>query len=221
MPLIQWPPPLPDSFPPAAVVVWSPDGSHTGIVYLDETDKILFIHLAFHHDLRCEELRPGRIGWVLPANTIPQERLELVAAMCSRVWERNQKDSLPYGFRYDATRFHESGEIEIGIDECGLTCATFVLAIYRAVGLELLQLSSWPSRADDQAQFTRLLGVLNANCSDTKHIAAITREAKSTRYRPLEVAGGSCCSPPATFEDASARAVAIEKELAESLKAPS
>lgn len=211
---IHWPPPKPGSCPPAAVAVWLPDGSHTGVVFTDENDKLRIIHLASHFDLRCEEVRHGKLGWVLPAGSIPRERLELVAAMCERIWVRCQESKLPYGFRYNASRFHENGELELGTDECGLTCATFVLAVYQSVGLELLQLSSWPNRDDDERRFTSILAVLRQAGADEKHIEAVSKETKSVRYRPLEVAGGSCFSPPAKFEDAAGRAVTLSRELA-------
>lgn len=211
---IQVPESQSGSRPPASVAIVSPDGLHTGIVYVDGDEKVLFLHLAFHHLLRRDEPGSG-IGWVLPADAVPHERLELVAAMCDLIWERHQKSKIPYGFRYNASKFSKDGTLELGADECGLTCATFVLAVYRAVGLELLDLTGWPERADDAQRFAALLETLRQRCTDQKHIDAVSKEVKSVRYRPLEVAGGSRFNPPACFADATEGALAIERELSQ------
>lgn len=209
---IRWYETQSGGYPTAAVAVAVPYGSHTGVVYSDDDGMMQFIHLAFHHRLQRDTLANG-IGWVSPANAIPPERLAHVAAMCDRIWERHEKSGLPYGFRYDATCFHSDGKVELGPDECGLTCATFVLAVYRSVGLELLKIEDWPTRDDDEQRFNQLLDLLKKTRADQKHIDAVAKETKSARYRPMEVAAGSGITPPASFDNATAGAAAIEKEL--------
>jgi len=206
---------LPGTSAPVAAVAVIPDNrGHTGIVYSDEAEESWLLHLAFHHQLQ-RDLLDGTCGWILSGASIPKERLEHVAAMCARVWQRYEVGGLPYGFRYVASRFNEEGVFVLGADERGLTCATFVLAVYRAVGLELLKLDEWPQREEDQERFEALMRLLARRCSDVLHVEAVRKQTRAIRYRPLEVAGGSGCALPATFSDAVSVATAIEEELVE------
>jgi hypothetical protein len=205
--------------PIAAVAVVVKNMQHTGVIYQDDEDVLRFLHLASHCDLRRDKLKPTGTGWVLPSKELLPERLAHVAAMCERIWERNEKRDIPYGFRYNRSRFLRDGAIELGEDERGFTCATFVLAVFRAVGIELLQLDEWQKgRIGDQERFDLILAALAEVCEDVEHLEAIRKERDSARYRPLEVAGGSHYQSPASFEQASKAATEIEAELQRSIK---
>ena len=139
-----------------------------------------------------------------------------VAAMCEQIWKRNQDHGLPYGFRYDVSSFRRDGTMVPGPNERGFTCATFVLAVFRTVGVELLQREEWPPRADDQERFEKLLKLLRKHCTDEVHINAVRAETNSIRYQPLEVAGGSRYAPLASFVQASESANQIRNSVAPS-----
>lgn len=218
-PVIQWPGKDLPACPSAAVTVW-PAGAHVGVTYLDASGEQQVIHLAFHFKLRREAFQSSH-GWVPPAQSLPPVRLEHVAAMCERVWERHAVEGLPYGFRYDSSHFKANGAIVIGTQEHGLTCGTFILAVFRSVGIELLRLAEWPKRPDDQAFFEGVIEDLEDAGASQTHIDAVKGETQSLRYRPLEVAGGSSFAAPASFADASAAAVLILTALQEHVAAPS
>jgi hypothetical protein len=184
--------------PPEHAAVAVPGGSHVGVLFRDRAGALRWLHLAFHHRLTHED-PPEGLRHV--ASTLDPERLALVAAMCERV-VRRQGRNLPYGFRYDATRFAQDGALRLGPEERGLTCATFVLAIYRSVGVEVLKLPEWPERPDDVTRFEALLQLLAAHGAERAHVSAVKQETGARRYRPAEVAGGSSCAPPCGFADA-------------------
>ncbi len=75
-------------------------------------------------------------------------------------------------------------------DGRGLTCATFVLAMFASHGIPLLQLSEWPDREEDRAWQEYIVGVLRKNGADEKHVNAVNEQVKRgcARYRPEEVA---------------------------------
>lgn len=205
--------------PVVAVAVLPDNLDHTGIVYLNADEQFMFLHLAFHCDLRHESVRES-YRWVLPSAKIHPVRLAHVAEMCERVWCRNQVHGLPYGFRYDMSSFRRDGTMDLGLSERGFTCATFVLAVFRTVGVELLQRAEWRARPEDQERFEKLLKLLQNHCSDEVHVNAVRAETTSIRYQPLEVAGGSRHAPLASFANASESATQIRNALASSKSAP-
>ncbi|MEZ4406146.1 MAG: hypothetical protein R3A52_06705 [Polyangiales bacterium] len=195
----------------AAVAVLSPDAQHVGVAWRDAGGTLSLLHLAFHYDLRNDTPPSKRYYAVSPS--LEPERLAQVAAMCERVLKR-QRRGIPYGFRYDATAFSRDGRLVLGNEERGLTCATFVLALYRSVGVELLRVAEWPDdRPDDEARWTALLEVLRSGCPDAEHVSAVAREVRSRRFRPEEVAGGSSRPAPSPF----VQAVAAANELVAAL----
>jgi hypothetical protein len=201
---------------PAAVVI-SGDGKHVAVGFRDGEGKVWRAHLYFHCDLR-KDLIPLSNSWVFPA--IDEERLTLVAQMCERVIERNESYAIRFGFRFDKTRFDRgSGEIVLGDDELGLTCATFVLAVFKSVGIDLLEYGEWPPRPGDEARFEELLqSVREHSPEDKEHLEVLTSEMASVRFRPEEVAaaGAQGLPPPCPFNVAESEGA----RLIQSLKPP-
>ncbi|MFO0607980.1 MAG: hypothetical protein U0324_32750 [Polyangiales bacterium] len=200
----------PEELPALAVLVLLPV-DHCGVLYEAEGRRAM-LHLAWHKHLSVDDVpshRTDKYAWVAP--NLPRERGLAVAAICRRVWRRNQQRGIPYGLRYDATTFHRTGELMLGRDELGLTCATFVLALFRQGGVELLRLEEWPARPDDLDRQRDLVARLRSDPTvPREHCDAIEREIGTIRYRPTEVAG-ACASAdlPCSFADASRAAAHI------------
>lgn len=219
-----WPRTLRDTasgeLPALAVLVLHPL-DHCGVLYKAE-DRHAVHPLAWHKRLSMDNVpsdRTGKYAWVAPS--LPRERMLAVAAICRRVWRRNQQRGIPYGLRYDATTFHRTGEIRLGRDELGLTCATFVLALFRQGGVELLRLEEWPARPDDLDRQRELVARLRSDLTvPREHCDAIEREIPTLRYRPTEVAGAcSSADLPCSFAEASRAAAPIVRTFEASLQA--
>jgi len=196
--------------PAAAVAVPLTNREHVGIIFRDDDDQPHLLHLASHRRLRCDDVIDGH-AWVAPA--IAPELLPSIAAMCARVAKRNAM-GIPYGFRYDASRFASDGQFVLGKDEHGLTCATFVLAVLRSAGVELLTRDEWPPRPDDMVRFAKILKALRSVGAEDAYFDALEAEVTAVRFRPTEVAGASAGRLPCSFADAAAAAAAIEGFLA-------
>jgi hypothetical protein len=207
----------PSSIGGDAAVALSPSGEHVGVLWRDEGGALRHLHLASDRDLRCDAPRADADAAVSP---LEPERLAQVAQMCRRVWRRHENHKLRYGFRYDRSRFERSGELRLGPDEVGLTCATLVLAVYRSVGLELLRRDEWPERLEDTARWVTLVAMLEAHGVDAAHIRALRGQTDAPRYRPDEVAAASSVAPPCPFSEASARATALAKARGRSPTTP-
>jgi hypothetical protein len=152
--------------------------------------------------------------WVELSSSISMDEQEQLAGLCERVWKRNKRN-IPYGFRYSATKFAYSGEIEKGEDEFGLTCATFVLAVFASLGIKILDLSSWP--ADLPAYHERFAEIrrLHEKYGAPKEaLEAMAAQMNAVRYSPLEVAAGSMEGTlPVTHAQASSQAQVLLTEL--------
>lgn len=120
-----------------------------------------------------------------------------------------------YSYLFGNAQFTESGEYTGNPSEGeGLTCATFVLAVFEANGLVNIDKTSWIPRSDDQAIFDNYLHYLRQR-GGFEDIAQAMEKQKDTmpRFRPDEIA--ACCREPRTSE-----AISMDKAeiMAESLK---
>lgn len=201
----------PSALGPLGVLVHHPDPDHCGVLFTSG-GKAEFLHLASHKVLLRQDVPSRstlRYAWVAPP--LARERCLAVAALCRRIWKRHEEHGLPYGLRYDATTFTQTGELRLGHDEVGLTCATFVLAVFRSGGIELLRCAEWVERPDDIDRQRALVAMLRDDPSvPPSHVDAIDREVRSLRYRPTEVAAAcEVLTLPCSFADATRGAESI------------
>jgi hypothetical protein len=198
------------------------------------------LHLAWHHRLRNEAPNLD-FAWVV--SSLLPERAMQVAAQCRKIARKYEKHGIPYALKYQDTRFARTAELLLGGTEHGLTCATFVLAVFRAVGVELLELENWPARPDDlefqafvtdqllqelqrlrrkiaalrsvPGQEARAEGHEERARTLEHHIEQVEGELGCVRFRPAEVAGASHLEElPANFPNAERAAQQIEEALA-------
>ena len=189
---------------------------HIGVLHReDASNAVLLLHLGWHHELRNVHAN-GRYLWVDPA--LPTRRLRQVAAVCRKVWRGNNA-ALPYAFSPPSDCFDEqSGRYLLGPTRRGLTCATFILAVFEAAGISLVKYEAWPkNRPGDSEWQKQIIGALRRTPSATpEHIKAVEEEIGSARYRPEEVAGAATTNPlPADFPLAAERGQQILKRFSD------
>jgi hypothetical protein len=149
--------------------------------------------------------------WV--EHKIDQLRLYGVLAFCDLIIQANPA-GIPYAFDSPSDCFDsETGQFLLGPSKKGLTCATFVLAIFHAVGLRLLDLTGWPKREEDARWQESIINLLRGRASQ-EHIDAVTSQVGAVRVRPEEVAGASAAEiHPIGFANANALAIEILQQL--------
>ena len=187
--------------------------THAGIVYLTAAEGHRFLHLRFHHDL--ERTAPPTAG--LFANVDLPSRLTPHLLMLLEKLEPANRRSINYALRYDGTvRFDvDDGHIVLGTACIGLTCSTFVLAVFDSIGFPLVEVESWVERPDDAEVRAALLALLQGR-EDAGHIdhgytAKVRAEAEHcTRVRPEDVLAAVIePEPPHQFDKISARSSVI------------
>jgi hypothetical protein len=139
-----------------------------------------------------------------------------IASFCRRIWKQNQRNQVPYGFSQPNNFFDTSGNLIKGPAKIGLTCASFVLAVFEAAGIPLADLATWPvpTTGDIDRQRELLDKLDNDPGVDKEHVEAAKAEIGNTRYHPLDVAGaGTVGELPAPYCYASKAANRIEALL--------
>jgi len=180
----------------AAILARTPRGNlHAGLVFV-RSGRVEFLHLAWEDRLATDW--PWNGVWACPA--VEPERLRSVAAMCRRVRKKFDRDrKFPYALRFDDSSFDQAGRLVLGVNARGLTCATFILAIFNSVGVVLVDEKSWPVRRHEDDGF---LAFLSAHAT-TQHMEILRREVDEgvRRIWPDEVLGACTVSSlPVEFE---------------------
>ena len=182
-----------------------PEQRHVGFLFrADEELPSYFLHLAWHCKLTCEA--PPEKDYIAVEAGLDPINQTLLAAYCQVIAEANKNGQIPYGIHYEGTYFDpQTGEWLRGIKEDGLTCATFILAVYRAQGIDLLNLTEWPQRPEDiiwQEEILYLLACFSPK-EHKDYVESQKTKIGSIRLRPEEVAAASSSSSsqlPVEFE---------------------
>lgn len=189
---------------------------HIGLLYRVSAGKpALLLHLKSHHRLRSDLPTADYVLWVDPP--IPEERAKAVATFSRRIWKMNEAGCVPFGFSQPNEFFDHTGQILTGPAKVGLTCATFVLAVFEQAGLRLVDYETWPPpTAADVERQKNLVKQLEERRVPKEHVEALRREIGNIRYGPHEVAGAATNDTlPSDHAHASRIAKRIRRRLAE------
>jgi hypothetical protein len=171
------------------------DQRHTGIIYRDRATPgapPILLHLERHHRLTSGEV-PRGYHWIDPPGIHPVLAV-LFARLCSKIANNYGPGGrlLEYAFRYDDGRFDKTTGALASANGKGLTCATFVLAVFASYAFPLLRVEEWQEREGDREWREKIIGWMKG-CMDEAHLAAIRDESNTgcARFRPEEVVAAS------------------------------
>lgn len=193
------------------------DGAHIGVLHRSSKNtSALLLHLAWHNRLRSDIPTAEYLLWVEPL--IPEARGAAIAALCRRIWKQHKKNGLPFGLSRPNDFFDVKGGVLKGPAKVGLTCATFVLAVFDAAKIPLVRSEDWPDPTETdiarQREFARRLE--DDPSVPREHVRAFREEIGNIRYGPLEVAGAAASdSLPADYAVALSFATRIKRRLAD------
>lgn len=162
----------------------NPQQRHVGLIYRVDDSGPRFCHLAWHFKLEDEPLPPlylwGSSG-LDPVNKV------VMAAYIALL--KQNATGVPYGISYNGIYFDDQGRYIVQPIGRGLTCATFILAVFTRNGFELLKTDSWPERLDDVQWQQQIIDALTRYASQ-EHIEVLMQDVGAKRFRPEEVAAG-------------------------------
>jgi hypothetical protein len=192
--------------------------NHIGILYLRDAEP-RFCHLAFHFDLKDEP--PQEDFYWDDCNSLVDDPVngKLFVAKMIRVSEA--KRVISYGFHFAGAPFAPDGSF-IAFPEAGMgmTCATFVIAVFHSFGFPIVVSQTWLPREDDAAWQTGMIRILERRSNWKQHAEAAKSFIGVARYRPEEVAvAATHPEPPLRYADALSLAAEL-KDLINAEPAP-
>lgn len=174
------------------------DQRHVAILHQDQ-GEVYRLDLAWHFHLRNDVFGSSRYLWI--DAPIPNVRKRQLAAKCRQIWRANRHNRIPFGFGQPTDCFDETThEYLIGPSKHGLTCASFVLAVFHSAGIVLIKYDSWPvDRGGDREWQDAIIAELEQQGAQPEHIQALRNDVGCARFRPEEVAGAATQQPPCEF----------------------
>lgn len=189
-------------------------GLHTGIAYRDgATEAWRIIHLAWHEMMEVNDEPNGWDRWALIPPAIDPLDLETLAIFCAV--RAQLGPGIRYGFRFDETTIDDAGNVVLGPNEIGLTCATFVMAMFDHAKIALLAGDSWKTREEDLAAQRQLAAMMRRSTRALlAHKEALEREVGCMRFRAEEVAAATAfLKRPVPFVAAEMAGAAVFKDF--------
>lgn len=182
---------------------------HVGLLHRAEKGRASMLHLGWRDYLSTEW--PWLRLRVCP-DCEPENR-RLAAGYCRLIWRKfRQTRTFPYALGDFASTFDAEGNLVLKRDSPGLTCATFVMAVFRASGVELVDEVGWPVRVDEDRRWLAAI----ANFAHPEHLNLLRAQVEQgvARVHPHELVGACTLSPlPATFDKASTAAIRVVEKL--------
>jgi hypothetical protein len=173
------------------------DQRHIGLLYRIEGAPLEMLHLQWHCLLRSQT--PEQIQndfpnhsyvWISLHNDFDPRLIVAFVEWLGTVWKRNRdKGLIPFSIEYHGCYFDSDGTYRPTAVGEGLTCATFIMALFGDYGLPLIDLQGWKRRLGDASWQKRILARLRSH-ADPEHIENQTPHiGAAARFRPEEVAG--------------------------------
>lgn len=193
---------LSQPFPAAVVVCRSEHGLlHSGVLYRAKKGDAAVLHLGWENHLynTWNELRL----WAVPDTEDPR-RVRHIGALCRLIWKRfTESKVFPYAIPFSSQSSFDldTGDLIPGPGCVGLTCSTFVLAVFQSMYVTLID-DEWPVRQEEDRAFLKRLREITGPKFDRLHAQLEAQvEAGCKRVQPQEVIGAcGSCDLPAKFE---------------------
>lgn len=191
-------------------------GRHAGLLFRN-SEGVQFLHLADYCDLRCEPPETyADLHWAEPDWT--PTNAALLSLFVARVAIENKTDDITYGLdRSDCFFDPSSAQFVVGQPGTGLTCASLVWSILRALGLHPLLIETWRADEEDQRFGEVMLNHLTRKLGkDHAHVQGMQKRLASPRIRPGDMAAAAVITTtewPIPFDKVRATAGPILKQV--------
>lgn len=172
----------------AVVVSGSEEQRHAGLFYcLGGEEEVCFLHLGFHYQLR-REIPKEHHCWLKLTGFDAIERQSL-ATWIDAIWKENG-NRVPYGINYSNSKhFNNKGAFIAADDDGGLTCATFLLALFQDYGFPVIDTATSYRRDNDVEWQKKIIDCLSGFAPKDYIESQKEFLGIAARYRPEEVAG--------------------------------
>jgi hypothetical protein len=159
---------------------------HIGMLYKIGSAAALNLSLREHLDLRNE---PPTASYCWMQIQLDEINRRLLASLCSVIASKSK--SIPYGFTYNGQYFTLAGDYLPRDLGHGLTCATFVMALFETYSIPVLIQSEWgPAEYEDQVWQSQMVQQIAFRKGDF-FASAVGKFVGHPRYKPEHVAAGA------------------------------
>lgn len=157
---------------------------HTSTLYRFD-GRLMVGEVQSHLRSRKAMAKPSAgVYWIAPDLALEEQR---VLASKVDAWLDENHGRIPYSvahpggviFKDDVWIGNEPGQ--------GLTCATFVIALFDELGIPFIDIESWEDRPGDSDWAARILQMLKPYMTDEHFSAQKQRLGQSVRVRPSDV----------------------------------
>lgn len=167
---------------------------HIAVFYKHNSDETFMFHLLWHHTFKNESAANGGTEyWVTPIGETSLISLEIMCAAFSILdWS-----NAPYGLDSDGHILDHRKQFVSAPPGKGFTCSTAVLAIFRSLGFDLIDPTTWPERKSDAPFQDWVIATLQKQNEKMQkpdldeHIAEMKKDLGSKRIRPTEMAAAA------------------------------
>lgn len=194
---------------------------HVGMAYRSHNAKTMLLHLGWHRRLYHHEW-DGQYYW-MELGGLDYELQETLADFAVFVADAHPGNPIPYSVIFREGKYFDSnGQFITLNDGSGLTCATFLLAIFSDFGLPLIDVSGWPtSRKGDFNWLREILhklkisAVLKNTMPAWEWLEQVKYRHRLKRFRPEEVfvTAALFTGQPLSFSDVEPAGITVSAAL--------
>lgn len=167
-----------------------------------------FLHLA-GETLKAE---PPKDSYKWPIPGFDDSIKKSAAAMCALI--ESCRPNIPYAFDRLGWAFDASGNITAGPPGKGMTCSTFVLAIFDAISFPLIHEEQWPLGTEQADKWAIMATIFQGDRGQSEHARLAMTDENAPRIRPAEVVAATAeKSFPVSYRKARKGGQAIERQL--------
>jgi hypothetical protein len=191
---------------------------HVGIGFYSVKDGPQVLHLAWHRKLAVDRV-PTELNdcWAAEPCNLPQSAGRQLVAFVRAVAKRGATINYAVDFIASKGAFSPNGTYKPPKGSQGLTCASFVLEVFRGAGISLVRSETWRADPANVEWGNRVCDQLEKDSNvDANHVEAVRKTVSGFRLRPFEVAGACRLTPkglPVSFDTVQALATQVEAEL--------
>jgi hypothetical protein len=166
-------------------------GAHIGIAFHPANENLSLLHLLEHLVVRVELPANTNKCWAACVVDTPNVLGKQVVALIRAVAQK--PPDIPYGLALASVHgsFDAAGNYVAPPGNDGLTCATFVSEILKGAGLNLVDLSTWPSNFENIVWGNSVIKFVEKRGASPAHLLTLGKNNKGLRLHPFEVAAAA------------------------------
>ena len=182
---------------------------HIGLLHKVENESAWLLNLRHFSDLKNE---PPSDSYRWAQVEMDEINRRALVALCRLLAKK--LPSIPFGFTFDRSYISKTGDYIFGELGDGLTCATFVMAVFEAYHFPVLKKDEWPAASPADSAWQQFqVQVLLANRGPFV-AEAVKQHIGAPRYMPEQVmAGAASAKRPLGLAEATKLGAQIVRDL--------